>query len=300
MEKCSLLNRDILDSISNIIFDCDGVIWKNGTLIPGVRNTLNILRKVGKRLIFLTNNSTQSRNDLFLKFSSLDLLTEPSSIFNSGYIMALHLKNLFLESTTLPSLYVIGGRGLVEELEKFEFKVLGAEEDSSKIINKDDLAHIKEWDNHSVSAVIVGNDWDISYYKIARAVHYLRKDKECLFFCTNRDPIFPSSLKGFSLPAAGVMVSAIECGSGRKAKEPLGKPNHLIFDLLSKDLSLEGGSMMVGDNLETDILFGRRVGMKTLLVETGVHSLKDAKEVSESEMPHYVSSDVNVFSDLLE
>lgn len=34
-------------------------------------------------------------------------------------------------------------------------------------------------------------------------------------------------------------------------------------------------AMMVGDNMETDIVFGRQSGMRTVLVETGVHAEGD-------------------------
>lgn len=298
MSFCSPLKRVDLDLVSNIIFDCDGVIWKNGILIPGVHNTLKILASKGKKLIFLTNNSTLSRRDLFLKFLSLDLQILPSSIFNSGYMLARHLRNIY-QNIISPSVYVIGASGLVDELKLFGFNVLGSTEDDEMVIDKVNLTSLT-WDNDNISAVIVGNDVKINYYKISRAIYYLLKDKNCLFFCTNRDPIFPTYVENLSLPAAGVMVSAIECGSGRKASEPLGKPNHLIYDILTEELSLEGKSMMVGDSLDTDILFGRKAGIYTLLVETGIHKSRDAEILPESVMPHFISNDVNILSSLLE
>ena len=57
-----LQNADaLIDSVETFIFDCDGVIWKGDSLIEGVPETLEMLRSKGKRLVFVTNNSTKSR-----------------------------------------------------------------------------------------------------------------------------------------------------------------------------------------------------------------------------------------------
>jgi hypothetical protein len=50
-----------------------GVIWKGDSIIPGVPETLDMLKSMGKRLIFVTNNSTKSRAGYLKKFHSLGL-----------------------------------------------------------------------------------------------------------------------------------------------------------------------------------------------------------------------------------
>ena len=50
--------KSFVDSVETFIFDCDGVIWKGDSLIEGVPETIAMLRAMGKRLIFVTNNST--------------------------------------------------------------------------------------------------------------------------------------------------------------------------------------------------------------------------------------------------
>ena len=49
--------QELVDATETFIFDCDGVIWKGDSLIEGVPETLDLLRSMGKRLIFVTNNS---------------------------------------------------------------------------------------------------------------------------------------------------------------------------------------------------------------------------------------------------
>ena len=63
----------------------------------------------------------------------------------------------------------------------------------------------------------------------------------------------------------------------------IGKPSRLIFDCLRKDHGLEDEPLnkflMIGDNLNTDILFGNTCGVDTLLVLSGNTSAIKARKV---------------------
>ena len=51
----------------------------------------------------------------------------------------------------------------------------------------------------------------------------------------------------------------------------IGKPSQALADLLVGRFGLDPRrSLMVGDRLDTDVLFGHRAGMSTLLVYSGV------------------------------
>ena len=54
-----LMSR-IASDVDCIVMDCDGVIWQGDTLLPGVRESIALLRESGKRLVFVTNNSNKS------------------------------------------------------------------------------------------------------------------------------------------------------------------------------------------------------------------------------------------------
>lgn len=59
--KLSEPQKELLDAVDVFIFDCDGVIWRGDSLIEGIPETLDKLRAAGKRMFFVTNNSTKSR-----------------------------------------------------------------------------------------------------------------------------------------------------------------------------------------------------------------------------------------------
>ena len=62
-----------IDNLDTFIFDCDGVLWRGSELIPGISETLSRLRQLGKRIVFVTNNSTKSRREYLKKFRTLGL-----------------------------------------------------------------------------------------------------------------------------------------------------------------------------------------------------------------------------------
>jgi len=50
-----------LDGITTLLLDCDGVLWRGGAAIAGTAQALQQLRARGIRLLFVTNNSSKSR-----------------------------------------------------------------------------------------------------------------------------------------------------------------------------------------------------------------------------------------------
>ena len=81
----------LIDNTEVFVFDCDGVIWKGDTLIDGVPETLEFLKSKGKRLFFVTNNSTKSRAGYLKKFLSLGLKIEADEIYSSSFAAAAYL-----------------------------------------------------------------------------------------------------------------------------------------------------------------------------------------------------------------
>jgi phosphoglycolate phosphatase len=93
------------------------------------------------------------------------------------------------------------------------------------------------------------------------------------------------------------MVAAI-CGSTQKEPIVVGKPSTFLMDFLLQKFQISCSKMcMVGDRLDTDILFGKNAGCKTLLVFSGVTSQSTLHDPSNSIEPDYYT---NKLSDVLE
>ncbi|MCL7046819.1 hypothetical protein MKW94_021375 [Papaver nudicaule] len=279
----------LINSVEAFLFDCDGVIWKGGKLIEGVKETLEMLRSLGKKLVFVTNNSTKSRKQYAEKFHSLGITTvSEEEIFSSSYAAAMYLKvNDFPRDKKI---YALGEGGILEELELAGFKgLLGGPEDGRKNIQL--KANSRFEHDKDVGAVVVGDDQYINYYKLQYATLCIRENPGCLFIATNRDAVY-TMFDSQEWPGAGCMVSAV-CGSTQKEPIVVGKPSTFMMDFLLQKLQIDTSKMcMVGDRLDTDILFGKNAGCKTLLVLSGVTSLSDLQDPSNNIKPDYYASKV--------
>lgn len=63
----------LLDRYDNFLFDCDGVLWRGSELLPDADKALDLLRSLGKRVFFVTNNSSKSRAQYLDKFKKLGI-----------------------------------------------------------------------------------------------------------------------------------------------------------------------------------------------------------------------------------
>ncbi|XP_051128655.1 phosphoglycolate phosphatase 2-like [Andrographis paniculata] len=289
--NCHLLKPDtaanLVDSVDAFLFDCDGVIWKGDSLIDGVPDTLDTLRAMGKKLIFVTNNSTKSRQQYAKKFHSLGISVSEDEIFSSSFAAAMYLKaNGFPKEKKV---YAIGGPGILEEMTDAGFTCLGGPEDGNKTVQLNSNSLFEH--DKSVGAVVVGLDLYINLYKLQYATLCIRENPGCLFIATNRDAT--GNLTDLQeWPGAGCMVAAV-CGSTQKEPVVVGKPSTFLMEFLLKNFNIPTSRMcMVGDRLDTDILFGQNAGCRTLLVLTGVTNLSSLEDPSNDIQPEYVTSSV--------
>ena len=114
---CNLCAEQLLISTVDVfIFDCDGVIWKGDSLIPGIPAILDKLRAAGKKIFFVTNNSTKSRKGYKAKFDELGLSVKPEEIFSSSFAAAAYFEQTKFKETG-KKVYIIGEKGIQDELD---------------------------------------------------------------------------------------------------------------------------------------------------------------------------------------
>eukprot|EP00569_Conticribra_weissflogii_P002447 CAMPEP_0171343036 /NCGR_PEP_ID=MMETSP0878-20121228/16101_1 /TAXON_ID=67004 /ORGANISM="Thalassiosira weissflogii, Strain CCMP1336" /LENGTH=374 /DNA_ID=CAMNT_0011845885 /DNA_START=47 /DNA_END=1171 /DNA_ORIENTATION=+ len=259
--------KDFLPNVDVFIFDCDGVIWRGDSVIEGIPETLAKLRSLGKKMYFVTNNSTKSRAGYKKKFDSLGLSDVPAEeIFSSSFAAAAYLEQTKFKDSG-KKVYVIGEVGIQEELDLIGVDHFGGPEDGGK---KPDMGPGCKLDHDpDVGAVVVGFDRNINYYKIQYAQLCINENPGCEFIATNTDAVTHLT-DAQEWAGNGSMVGAIK---GCTGKEPtvVGKPSPLMIDYLCEKLGLDRGRIcMVGDRLDTDVLFGTDNGLKSVLVLSGV------------------------------
>uniref|UniRef100_F6QQ53 Glycerol-3-phosphate phosphatase n=1 Tax=Ornithorhynchus anatinus TaxID=9258 RepID=F6QQ53_ORNAN len=269
----------LLSEVDTLLFDCDGVLWRGETAVPGAPETLSALRARGKRLGFVTNNSSKTRAAYADKLRRLGFggPAGPDAgpeVFGTAYCAALFLRRRLRA-------FVLGSPALAAELEAVGIPSLGVGPDPLPAGGPGDWTEAPL--DPAVRAVVVGYDPHFSYMKLARAVRYLQRPG-CLFVGTNMDHRLPLE-GGRFVPGTGCLVRAVETAAQRRA-EVIGKPSRFIFECVSQEYGLDPArTLMVGDRLDTDILLGATCGLRTLLTLTGVSSLGEVESCRRSDCP---------------
>lgn len=256
-----------------------GVLWIGSDVVGEAPVVINRLKEMGKSVFFVTNNSTKSREDFADKAAKMNFNVGPDEILASSFLAAqyLHCRGFDKE------VYIVGSNGIAKELDAVNIRHHGVGPDENYTEGLAQFLDNEKFQLHpNVGAVIVGFDEYFSFKKMLRACSYLDRPG-CLFLATNTDERFPSKEPGVIIPGSGSLVRAVETAAERKAVV-MGKPYTNARDILVQQFNINPErTLMIGDRANTDILFGRNCGFKTLLVETGIHKESDVRQWQQSE-----------------
>jgi len=260
--------KEIVEKYDNFIFDLDGVLWRGSEILKNTFDAIKILRKTkNKKVFFLTNSNKSTRKSIQNKMNQNGLeLENLNIIYSSSYILSKYLRENFPE---MKKIYVIGREGLINELNNFNFQIFGGYEDDFKKTTLNDTAKIEI--NPEIEACVCGFDDEINYFKLFYAMQIINKTDK--FFGTNYDKYV--NIVGRKVPGTFTIISSLETCTEKKATI-VSKPNPSSLDIIFKENNIEKGkndlsrTLMIGDNMNTDILFANNAGIDSLLVFTGV------------------------------
>jgi 4-nitrophenyl phosphatase len=240
-------------NIQALLFDMDGVIWKEDSPIGNLDFFFTTLRRHALPYGFITNNSSKSIQMVQQKLKKFGVPCKLNVILNSGEATAHLLERRFPAGGPI---YVVGEAGLIETLSTYNF------------------VHTNNPDT-SVLAVVVGLDRQIDYNKIANAAQHIRNGTP--FYGTNGDKTLPTP--DGEIPGAGCLLAAIEAASG-VSPILVGKPEPLLFEMMLSRLGVNPqNTLVIGDRLETDILGGINAGCQTVLVLSGISTLSSIDQM---------------------
>lgn len=225
--------------IELFLFDLDGTINMGDIPLDGAIDTLNRLTEKGKKICFVTNNSSKSKYDYLKKIRGLGYNAKIEQIITSGMATAQFLSR----HRPYKSVYVLGTDELKREMSDYGIEI------------RDDG-----------DIVVLGFDTSLTYDKLFHACILLEKGRE--FIATHPDFVCPSEYG--NMPDTGAIMAMIEKTNGRTPSVVIGKPNAPMAEFVFDHCSIEPEKVaMVGDRLYTDILFGKNNNMTSILVLTG-------------------------------
>ncbi len=232
------------------LFDIDGTLALGDRLFSGSRELLSEIRSRGGVSVFLTNNSTRSREDYVRRFAEVfGLETLPEQFITSGTVTTAFLTEHFVGKR----IYCLATASYVAELREKGLQV--TEEVSS-----------------DADCILVAYDSEITYEKLCRASEMLQTC-DAPYYATNPDLRCPAPF-GF-IPDCGSICEMLQVTTGR---EPvyLGKPAPEMVFCAQRTFGFSPEkTIVVGDRLYTDIACGINAGVDTALLLCGEATLAD-------------------------
>lgn len=230
-----------LRSLRAFIFDLDGCVYHGETLLPGVAAVLDALRRSGRRVLFLTNNSREGADHLLGKFRRLGIAAERDEIVSAAETTGQLVRERYGPSRVL----AVGSTWLLGSLADAGHTLLPLE------------AYAE------AQVVIMGHDEDFSYRKCVALARAVRGG--ATFVAVNLDPRLDVE-EGEFYPGCGAMVEAVATAAGVR---PIlvGKPEPHLFRMALKRLGLLAQVVvMVGDSIHADIRGAQQVGLHTIWI----------------------------------
>jgi len=236
--------------LKGLLIDLDGSIYRGDTPLHYSKEFIEFLRERNVKFIFLTNNSTKLPEEYVEKLGKMGISSNIDEILTSGIATAIYLKKIKNQGTS----YVIGEKALKKVISDIGWKLCE--------------------DEDIVDSVVVGLDREFTFEKLRKANYYIRNGAK--FIATNPDKTFPTE-NGID-PGAGSLVVAVSAAS-QKRPFVIGKPSPYMGKIAIEKLGLNLEEVgVIGDRIDTDIYFGKRLKVKTFLLLTGVTLRKDLEK----------------------
>ena len=227
--------KNILRSIEGFLFDLNGVFYEDDRIINGANNIISLLRKRKIQFKFISNNSTLPRNLFAEKLVKMGLDINQHEVYTANYAGVLIAKKLKLKNCKL----------ILNEIAKQDYKKFQKKQGKADAIIIGDIG--PKWDYNLMNQLME----DIFNGAKIIALHkgkYYQSQGKLKIDC-------------------GAFVSALEFVTSEKAIV-VGKPNKTFFELVTEEWNFKQ-ICIVGDDLTNDIIGGKKMGYKTVMVRTG-------------------------------
>lgn len=232
-----------------LLIDLDGVIYQGDHIVPGALQSLDWLRQQQIPYLFVTNTTSCSCQALLDKLSNLGFDANLEQLATPITAASQWMRDNSLRQAAL----------FVSEQARADFPDIEAVALDSDI---------------EVDAVVIGdlgNDWD--YRHMNQAFRFLMRRPETRLIALGMTRYWQSD-DGLRLDVAP-FVRALECAADREALV-VGKPAPAFFEsaLVTLGFGAEN-SLMIGDDIGSDIDAAQQCGIRGILVKTGKFRASD-------------------------
>ena len=227
-------------SIKGILCDIGGVLYVGDTPYPGAAEAINRL-KASLPIRFLTNTTQKTGAEVVAKLQKMGFDINASEVITAldvtkSYLQQHHSRAILLLTDAATEFF--------EDLPEAPYHY-----------------------------VVVGDAQEnFTYRRLNEAFRILMDGGELLAAANNR---YFKDYDGELSMDAGAFVSALEYSSGKKA-HIIGKPSSDFYRLACASIGVDPSqTVMIGDDIQSDILGAQEAGLQAILVRTGKFSAAD-------------------------
>ncbi|WP_078128626.1 TIGR01458 family HAD-type hydrolase [Leptospira alexanderi] len=237
MNENTILQKRIRASVQGVLLDLDGVLYTGDSVLPGAREAVSYLKKNHIPHLFLTNTTTKSRKGISEFLNDLKIPVEEKRVLNSP-----RAAREYIRETGNPKTFFVIQEEVKKDLEGIDFE--------QKI----------------PEAVLIGDIGKKWNYRILNDI-FQKVKKGARLIALHKGKYWQTK-EGLMLDM-GAFVCGIEYATGVKA-EIIGKPSPAFFKAALKMISTQASeTIMIGDDLDSDVGGAQACGIRGVLVKTG-------------------------------
>ena len=228
--------------MSIIATDLDGTIFKGQTLIDGVKEGLLKIINEGIEIYYTTNNSSQTPSEIKDKLEYLlQLNIDISKIITPLVIF----QNLY--SNNKSNIFIYGSDNLKNYIKNFNINITSLE---------------------NAELVLIGRKEENNFSEINEIIKNVSLGKNILSL--NKDLTFPTEFGEKAGNGAVVKIIEDELSISIPTLGKSGK--HYSSYFIQNKITV---NFVIGDRVDTDIIFGKNLNAKTFLVSSGIKNYLD-------------------------
>lgn len=236
-------------TVKAVLIDIDGVLTVSWHALPGAVEAMSRLRQMGLGLRLVTNTTSRTRSWMATRLSAQGFPVHPEDILTAPGLTAHYLTERYP-----------GARCLVLN--------------SGDLTNDLPGLHLVGPEAPDVDVVVLGGAGpEFSYDVLNRVFGHIQRGAALV--AMNRN-LYWATDEGLCLDT-GTFLAGLELAAGVTATMT-GKPAGTFFTAALERLGADAeNALMIGDDIDSDVVAGQAVGLRGVLVKTGKFLPRDLR-----------------------
>ncbi|MBA3905568.1 MAG: HAD-IIA family hydrolase [Pseudonocardiales bacterium] len=250
-----------MDEVRGVLLDIDGVLTVSWEPLPGAVEAVEAIRDAGLPLALLTNTTSKSRARIATLLACARFPVGPDDVLTPAAAAAAHLGEHHPEARCL----LLTSGDIAEDL------------DGVRLVGPDDEPEV---------VLLGGAGPEFGYRELNAVFGYVQQGAHLVAMHRN---LYWRTDAGLQLDTGALLVG-LERAAGIEATV-VGKPAGAFFDAALRMLGVgPAEAVMVGDDVEADVLGAQADGITGVLVRTGKFKKQDEDGVDGDRPAHVLDS----------